>query len=195
MAGNLSFEDLIRRVRAGDDEAATLLVRQYEPAIRRAARIRLRDAHLQRTLDSVDICQMVLASFFVSAALGRYELGQPQELVNLLATMVHHKVVDERRHEQAERRDQRRNEPGAALEHEPVSPDLTPSQEVAGRELLDEFRKRLSAEERHLAEERLQGRPWADIAVELGRSPEALRKQLTRGVQRVARELGLEVPA
>ncbi len=62
------FRDLIRRVRAGDDGAATELVRRYEPAIRRAVRIRLADTRLARAFDSMDICQSVLGSFFVRSA-------------------------------------------------------------------------------------------------------------------------------
>ena len=38
-----AFHDLIRRVRAGNEEAATEIVQRYEPAIRRAVRIRLVD--------------------------------------------------------------------------------------------------------------------------------------------------------
>jgi DNA-directed RNA polymerase specialized sigma24 family protein len=63
---------------------------------------------------------------------------------------------------------------------------------VAGAELLDEFRKRLSDEERQIADRRAEGLEWAEIAKKLGSTPEALRKRLGRAVNRVARELGLE---
>jgi len=65
-----SFAEFIRRVRAGDERAAAELVERYEPAIRRAVRVRLRDPRLRRLIESVDICQSVLATFFVRAALG-----------------------------------------------------------------------------------------------------------------------------
>src|SRR5262249_19780647 len=45
-----SFGELIARVRAGDEQAAADLVRRYEPAIRRAARVRLVDTRLNRLL-------------------------------------------------------------------------------------------------------------------------------------------------
>src|SRR5262245_23610315 len=57
--GGPSFDELMRRVRAGDEQAAADLVRRYEPAIRRAVRVRLRDPQLRRLLDSIDICQSV----------------------------------------------------------------------------------------------------------------------------------------
>jgi hypothetical protein len=53
------------------------------------------------------------------------------------------------------------------------------------------LRKRLSEEERHLADLRGQGRDWAAIAAELGGTPEGRRKQLRRAIERVERELGL----
>ncbi len=37
-----------------------------------------------------------------------------------------------------------------------------------------------------------QGGQWAQIATELGSSPEAIRKRLARAVDRVAHELGLD---
>src|SRR6516165_1899580 len=68
MAEPATFQDLIRRIRAGDPEAAAELVRRYEPTIRRAVRVRLVDARLGALLDSLDVCQSVLASFFVRSA-------------------------------------------------------------------------------------------------------------------------------
>jgi RNA polymerase sigma-70 factor (ECF subfamily) len=53
MAEPASFQDLIRRIRAGDPEAAAELVRRYEPTIRRAVRVRLVDARLGALLDSL----------------------------------------------------------------------------------------------------------------------------------------------
>jgi len=41
---DVAFRDLVGRVRAGDEAAATQLVREYEPVIRRVVRIQLREA-------------------------------------------------------------------------------------------------------------------------------------------------------
>jgi hypothetical protein len=43
-----------------------------------------------------------------------------------------------------------------------------------------------------LAEQRSLGREWQELGDELGAAPEALRKKLSRALDRVARELGLE---
>jgi RNA polymerase sigma factor (sigma-70 family) len=186
------FQDLIRRVRAGDEAAAAELVRRYEPAIRRAVRIRLADTRLARAFDSMDICQSVMASFFVRAALGQYELDVPEQLLKLLATMARHKLADQVDRERAACRDNRRVEEGGAETRALVSPASSPSQQVAARELLHEVQRRLSAEEQQLVELRNQGLDWAAIANQLGGSPEALRKRLARATERIAEELGLD---
>lgn len=192
MADDDTFQSLIARVRAGEQEAATELVRRYEPAIRRVVRLRLTDARLRRAFDSMDVCQSVLASFFVRAALGQYDLDSPDQLLKLLAQMARHKVTDQMRRERAGRRDLARREEGSRAEERIVAEGASPSQQVAGRELLVEFRKRLSDEERGLADLRADGREWVDIGAERGESPEALRKRLKRGLDRVAQQLGLD---
>jgi hypothetical protein len=137
MSESDSFADLLRRVRARDANAATELVRQYEPQLRRKVRVWMRMYHpeLRRLLDSADICQSVLATF--------------------------------------------------------LAPGPTPSQVIAGQELLHQVQERLSAEEQRLAELRSQGRSWAEIAVEMGGSADGRRMQLTRTLDRVARALNL----
>ncbi len=186
------FLELMRRLRAGDPEAAVELVRSYEGVIRRTVRIRLIDARLRRVFDSMDICQSVMGSFFVRAALGQYHLESTEQLVQLLVKMAQNKLADQVRKQHAGCRDHRRLEGADVHEHELVAAEAGPSRQVAGRELLAEVRRRLSPEERLLADRRALGRDWPDIAAELGGEPGTLRKKLTRAVNRVTRELGLD---
>src|SRR4051812_458304 len=186
------FEALINRVRAGDDRAASDLVRRYEPEIRREVRFLLRDPFLRRTFDSMDICQSVMGSFFLRAALGEYDLDKPEDLIRLLIRMTRNKVVDATRRQRAQRRDHRRAMNIEAVEIEASTP--TPCQVAAGREMLAAVRNRLNDEERQLADLRSQGQEWIDIAREMGGTPDARRKQLTRAIARVSNELGLDEP-
>jgi RNA polymerase sigma factor (sigma-70 family) len=192
LAATNGFPELMQRVRSGDQEAATELVRGYERTIRRAVRIWLMDARLRRTFDSMDVCQSVLGSFFVRAALGQFQLEHPEQLVRLLVQMARNKLTDEVRRQRAGRRDNRRLEGGDVHEREVIAVEAGPSRQVAGRDLLQEVRKRLSPEERTLADRRAVGRDWPDIAAELGGDPCALRKKLTRAINRITRELGLD---
>jgi RNA polymerase sigma-70 factor (ECF subfamily) len=191
MAEKNVFQDLVSRVRAGDARAAEQLFRQFEPYVRRAVRIRLVDRRLRRVIDSSDICQSVFGSFFIRAALGQYDLTDPQQAIRLLVDMGRKKLIAQERKERALRRDFRRAESGEAAKAAPSRED-TPSRQVALRELVDEVRKRLSVEERELAEERALGRGWDEIAADRGGNVDALRKKLTRAVDRAVQELGLD---
>jgi RNA polymerase sigma factor (sigma-70 family) len=187
----ISFAELMERVRAGNQEAAAELVRRYEPAIRRVARYRLHDTHMEGALESMDICQSVMASFFVRAAFGQFDLEQPEQLQKLLLAMARNKVAFHQRLRMAQRRDQRRLE-GGLDEGALAAPGSSPSRQVAAKELLEEVRRRLSPEERQMVELRDQGLDWKQIAQRLGGSAEALRKQLARAVDRIAQDMGMD---
>src|SRR3954453_382767 len=125
-----TFEELIRRVRAWDQDAAAELVRGYEPTIRRAVRFRLADARLGNLLDSMDICQSVLASFFVRAASGQYDLETPEKLLALLATMARNKLVSQACRQRAQRRGGRHVTTGGLDQEQFVAPGDNPSRAV-----------------------------------------------------------------
>jgi RNA polymerase sigma-70 factor (ECF subfamily) len=188
MTADPSFRRLIRRVRAGDQEAAAELVRRYEPEIRRAVRMRLTDPRLRRTLDSLDICQSVLANFFVRVAGGQFDLDEPGQLVRLLVTMARNKLLDHAR--KLAPRSELPAEPGV-LEGA-VGREESPSQVLAQQELLQAMRRQLTDEERHLAEQRARGRGWQETAAQCGGSPDALRKKLAGALDRACRRLGLD---
>jgi RNA polymerase sigma-70 factor (ECF subfamily) len=192
MSDVATFTEFIRRIRAGDADAAAELVRQFEPAIRLEIRVRLRDPRLRRTFDSMDICQSVMASFFVRAAAGQYELEKPQDLLGLLVVMARNKLAFQTRKERAQRRDNRRLEDAPPEKVEAALSGDSPSELVSAKELLAAFRQRLSDEERAIADRRARGDGWAEIAAALGGTAEGRRKQLDRAADRVSRQLGLQ---
>lgn len=186
------FPDLIRRIRAGDADAAADLVQRYEPLIRREIRLRLDDRRLNRAFDASDVCQSVLASFFVRTAAGQFDLEEPDQLRKLLLQMARNKLASSTRAQTRQRRDHRRvagddEALGGAAGAEP-----TPSRVVAGRELLDLFRARLNGEELQIADLRAEGRAWGEVAELLGGTAQARRMQFVRAVERVAADLGLD---
>jgi RNA polymerase sigma-70 factor (ECF subfamily) len=187
-----SFHELFGRVRAGDQQAAAELVRQYEPLIRRAVRFRLAGAGLAACLESMDICQSVVGSFFARAAAGQYDLSGPDDLVRLLTTMARHKLTSQVRRERAARRARRRATPAEVNDERLTAPGPSPSRVVADAELLREVARRLSPEERRLMELRREGLDWDAIAGKVGETSVVLRKRLSRALDRVTRALGLE---
>jgi RNA polymerase sigma-70 factor (ECF subfamily) len=186
-----SFDELLQRVQAGDEHAAARLVQEFEPFIRRDIRFRLRDARARRLLDSMDICQAVLGSFFVRAAAGQFELRDRADLLKLLLSMARNKLAKELQRQRRQRRDARRTV-GAVENLGLAEPGASPSRVAIGKELLQEVRRRLNDEERRLAELRGQGLGWEEVAASLGGTAEARRKQLARAVDRVVVELGLD---
>lgn len=193
--GATSVGELLGKVRGGDAAAAEELVRTYEPELRRAIRVRLTDARLRRLVDSIDICQSVLAGFFVRTAAGQYDIQTPEELLKLLVTMARNRVIDWARRSQADRRDGRRDvsiEQDNGEQMQFASPQPGPVSVLVSRELLEQVRSRLSDEELKLMEQRAEGLDWNEIAAQTGDQANAVRMRLTRALDRVAEELGLE---
>jgi RNA polymerase sigma factor (sigma-70 family) len=191
MSQESPFAELLIRVRKGDAAAAEELVQRYEPALRRMVHVRLVGERLRRQFDSEDICQSVLASFFVRAALGQYEFDGPDDLLKLLAIMARNKVVNKARRKEHEgpwgERISLADVPNSALGGDSAGP----SRQAVLNDLLCEVRRRLPPDENRLLELRQQGVAWEEISRQVGDNPEALRKRLKRAVDLVAEELGL----
>ena len=188
-----SFADFLRRVRRGDEQAAIELVQRYEPLIRREVRLGISDRRLNRAFDSIDVCQSVLASFFARAATGQYDLESPEQLVRLLMSMARNKLASLARREQRLRRDVRRVASTQPEDLEQVvDTEDSPSEIVLRRELIDRMRAELTDDERQIADLRVEGMGWDEVAELLGGSAQARRMQLARGIERAAGHLGLE---
>ncbi len=194
MVDDHRFRQLIQEIRQGDERAAEELVRAYEPHVRRVIRVRMDDLALRKAVDSMDICQSVLASFFVRAATGQYEINAPAQLVQLLATMARNKLQDCQRKQRAARRDVKRE---MSLDDESrkialLADDTSPSNAAAAKELLHRVHELLPDTERRMATQWAAGVSWEEIAKREGKSPDALRMQLRRSFDRVAMELKLQ---
>lgn len=186
------FRTLIQRVRDRDEEAARELTLKYEGVIRRVIRIHLRDRRLRQVLDSMDVCQSVLASFFIRTALGQYDLERPEQLINLLTIIAKNKLANQANRFRAQRRDVRRTQPLGDEAFTPVDRASDPSEQVAAREILQRVRKELDSQTLYLADQRALGRSWQELADEVGGTDVALRKRLTRALDRVLVDLGVE---
>jgi DNA-directed RNA polymerase specialized sigma24 family protein len=187
-----AFAELLARVRRGDAAAAAELVKTYEPAIRIAVRASLTDPKLRRQFDTVDVCQSVLGSFFVRAAAGQFDLSDPAQLVALLARMTRNKVATRARFHTQDKRDAGRVAGTDSALGGVADAARDPGSVLAGQELYDKVMAGLSAEEKELVRRRADGDDWTAIAAALGGTPEGRRKQLSRALDRVGADLGLE---
>ena len=103
-----SFDSLIRRVGAGQEDAAGEFMRRYAPHVRRVANVLLYGQPVYRVVESDDICQSVMVRFFQGAAAGRFHFDTPEQLLKLLRTMTRNHVIEKKSRWYAMRRDLRR---------------------------------------------------------------------------------------
>jgi len=191
MRSEIALQDILARARLGDEEAAARLVREYGPELQRYVHFRFTHPGARRFLDSLDVCQSVLAAFFVRLQGGNLDTVGPRQVFRLLMVMAENKVRDKVRRHQATRR-------GDGAEMVPVEtaahivdrgPD--PAEDVANRELVRAIRDRLLEDDRTVVDRWMAGDGWPEIAAVVGGTPEGVRKRFTRSIDRAARELGL----
>ena len=151
----------------------------------------MRVESIMRLADPSDIYQSVMASFFIRAALGQYDVAGPAQLTALLKKIARNKVAD-----LARSPDCRTSVVAVAA---PGLPGIEladsaqgPATQVMWKDLLAEVRKRFTDEERKVSDLRTRGLKWDDVAAELGEKTDAARKRLERAIERIACELNLE---
>ena len=192
MINAASFSTFMVRVREGDEDAARELVTRFGGLIRREIRLRMYDRRLLRVLDSMDIAQSVLNSFFARAGSGHFAVETPEQLAGLLIGMARNKLAFQRRRQYARRRDSRLTDTTRVDEMEVVSATPDPGQVASDRDLIEAVSRRLGAEERQMLDLRAEGWEWAEIAARLGGSAQARRMRLARAVYRASRALKLD---
>lgn len=185
---DLSFAELMSRVRAGDEASTNEIMQRYGTEVRRIARVRLRHGKLRRVLESSDILQSVMGSFFRRADHGEYEdrLSTPDELLKLLATMVRFKVIDQVRRASSDRRGGKFDVVELIDSAIAPSEDLSPDQRLIQTELIELVKDVMSPEEWELWRLRHgDNLEWVEIAQKCGGSAESNRKKLERLQERL----------
>lgn len=103
-----SDRSLLRRLRRGEDDAATALYLRYAHRLLALTR-KQASSELQRQTEPEDIVQSVFLSFFRKAASGMYDVPEGEELWNLLLVITLNKIRAKGNFYRAARRDVRRN--------------------------------------------------------------------------------------
>ena len=94
---------LLAQVKAGDQQAATALFRQFANRLVGLARRQI-DLDLRRKFDPEDVMQSVMASFFRRHGAGEIDVQSDQSLWALLAVMTVHKCGHKIRYSRAAKR-------------------------------------------------------------------------------------------
>jgi RNA polymerase sigma factor (sigma-70 family) len=172
---DLPSEQLLLRVRQGDEDASRQVFERYLTRLTALARSRLA-ARLQRRTDPEDVVLSAYRSFFVGARDGRFTLQRSGDLWRLLATITLHKLNRQVKRHSAESRDVQREiaaASGADFAHEPTAEEA-----VALADELEAILTPLDPFLRRVLELRLQGQSLEEIAAITMRSERTVRRSL-----------------
>ncbi len=179
------FQDLVVRVRAGDQNASTEFARMFEPFILRVSRFEMRKQlhhkKIRSRLGASDVCQSVFKSLFVGLKEGRFVLNQPEQLQKLLRIMSRFKIATEGRKLSVILREVMAD--GSPPELADSGP--SPEKAVEDQDLAEAVLRNFSEDELDLLQRRLDGATWPEIAKQLGVDADTLRRRLDRAIQRV----------
>lgn len=177
---DLSFNDLMTRLRAGDEHAARQVFQQYAGRLIALARSRL-GSGLRQKVDPEDVLQSVYKSFFTRQARGQVEAADWDGLWSLLTVITLRKCGRwvERFHT-GMRRLAAEVGPDSASSWEAVASDPTPEEAAMLTETVERLLEGLEGRERQIVALALQGADVAEIAAEVGRTRRTVQRVLAR---------------
>ena len=150
MDSQSSFVDLMARLRAGEDHAASQVFHRFVARLVVLARGRL-NARLRQKVDAEDVLQSVFQSFFARYADGQFVLQDWDSLWGLLASITLRKCARHAEHFRAARRDVRREvTPPAEGDWGAWQRDPTPEESILLTETVRELLDGLESREREI---------------------------------------------
>ncbi len=171
------LQELLDRIRKGDEDAARELLVHFESHVRRVVRRRL-PLILRPKFDSMDFVQSVWGEFFARLNQGELEFDSPQRLARFLAVVAQTKVTAEYRRRHGKKHDLRREVSGPnELFYIPgKTGDPTPSQAMIAQERIETVMNSLSDLHKKVLELRNQGFKYGEIAEQLGIDERSARR-------------------
>lgn len=190
MPGGGSFADVLLRLEAGDDRAASVVVRRFAQRLIALARRRL-DTVLRRKVEPEDLVQSVFRTFFHRCRDGDFDLESWQDLWSLLAVITVRKCVNKAEYLRAECRDPGREHAAASSSRGAAGWDMvdrrpTPPEAVMLAETVADLLRGLDPADRQVVELSLQGYTVVEIGERLGRG----ERTVWRVRERLRRKLG-----
>ena len=189
-APDRSFDDLMTRLRAGDDAAAAEVFRRFTHRLIGLARSRL-DHLIRGKVDPEDILQSVYRTFFSRHARHAFELGSWDSLWGMLTVITVRKCDYRRKFFRAARRDVGREVApppanGAAADAwQALARDPTPSEAARLTETVELLMRELNGRERDMLALSLQGCAVPEISAAVGRTERTVQRVLKRVRERL----------
>jgi RNA polymerase sigma-70 factor (ECF subfamily) len=192
MGQDESFEVVMKRLRAGDDEAASAILGKFTSRLMTLARARLASlSSSQRDLE--DVIQSVYKSFFSRYGQGQFEIDDWNELWGLLTIITLRKCANRQTYLKARRRDVRREVSttgqgeSSGLGCLLVDREPTPLEAAALADTVEELLRGLDPPDRVTVSMLLQGYNSREISETLTCSERTVRRVRTRLRDRLKR--------
>jgi RNA polymerase sigma-70 factor, ECF subfamily len=187
--GQPSDHSLLRRLRGGNEDAATQLYLRYANRLRALARTNCSPG-LARRVEIEDIVQSVFGSFFRGASRGDYDVPAGEELWKLFLVIALNKIRAKGAYHHAAKRDVRLTAGGEGLAETPAEQD-----EAAYAILqmtIDEALDQLPPQHRQMLVLRIEGHEVAEIARQVARSKRTVERILQECRKKLADLLDAE---
>jgi RNA polymerase sigma-70 factor, ECF subfamily len=183
MSEDLSFADLMARVRAGDDDAAAAVFNRFVSRLIGLARSRL-DPVMRRKVDPEEVANSAFKSFFRRCA--QFDLEGWDNLWEVLLLITLRKCGRRVEYFRAQRRDVQREVVGplpAERSHagwEAIAREPTPEEAAVLNEAVEQLLRRLPERERPILVLALQGYSPIEISAEVRRTERTVYRVLKR---------------
>jgi RNA polymerase sigma factor (sigma-70 family) len=178
-----SDASLLRRLKAGEEDAATDLYQRYAARLLNLAAAQT-SSDLKQRVDPEDIVQSVFRTFFRRASLGEYVVPDGDELWKLFLVIALNKIRAVGGYHKAAKRDVRQTTGGeTSTSDAAVTPD-----DVAYRTLqltIDELLAPLPGVQQEIIRLRIDGHEVAEIAGKVGRAKRSVERILQEFRQRL----------
>jgi RNA polymerase sigma-70 factor (ECF subfamily) len=186
VSSNASFDDLMARLRAGQNAAATEVFNRFAGRLIALARQQL-DPQVRQKVDPEDVLQSVFRSFFVRYPGGQFGAFESWDnLWAMLALITLRKCGRRMDYFHAARRDVRREVPGEPAPTESaagfgaVGDEPTPSEAAMLTETVEHLMACLEGRHREILTLSLQGYPAPEISRQLGCTERTVYRVLER---------------
>jgi RNA polymerase sigma-70 factor (ECF subfamily) len=166
---------LLRRVRAGEQDAATALYLRYADHLRALAAAQSAPA-LAARVDPDDIVQSVFRTFFRRVGANQYDVPDGDDLWRLFLVIALHKIRNAAIRHRAAKRDVRQTVHLGAHAHRAATAD--PTGLTVLHLVIDDALAGLPETARRIVELRIDGHEVADIAARVGRSKRSVERVL-----------------
>jgi RNA polymerase sigma-70 factor (ECF subfamily) len=185
MCDDPSFEDLMVRLRRGDESAAASIFQRFACRLIGLARSHL-DGVIRQKVDPADIMQSAFKSFFRRHSRDEFDLDDWNSLWSLLTVITLRKCGHHIRHYRTAGRDLHRevvpraHPEEATASWEAIAREPTPSEAAMFAETLERLMARLKDRERTMVELSMQGCSIPEISAAVGRTERTVYRVLER---------------